>query len=157
MLQSEHFLAPFALIYMSQQRIWNPCHQASKADYTCWNAKPSFIAHILMSQHEIMFAWFPTIKPVFMQNNNVNQLHLVSNYHTVVMAKLKICYFHSAMYLGELWSGCIWIWFKTKNNTITALPVWRLNALHWFHTSFSSFFMEAFRFFPSHPVSCWKW
>ena len=60
-----------------------------------------------MSQHEIMFAWFPTIKPVFMQNNNVNQLHLVSNYHTVVMAKSEICYFHSAMYLGELWSGCI--------------------------------------------------
>ena len=60
-----------------------------------------------MSQHEIMLAWFPTIKPVFMQNNNVNQLHLVSNYHTAVMAKLKICYFHTAMYLGALWSGCI--------------------------------------------------
>ena len=43
-----------------------------------------------MSQHEIMLAWFSTIKPVFMQNYNVNQLHLVSNYHTAVMAKLKI-------------------------------------------------------------------
>ena len=60
-----------------------------------------------MSQHGIMFAWFPTIKPVFKQNINVNQLHLVSNYHTVVMAKLKISYFYTAMYLGALWSGCI--------------------------------------------------